>query len=66
MAQLKYALEMKEKELIGSVNAQKQDFLGWLVREKIQAEDFKLKEDFPLKLFEILEEKIATKEITLN
>jgi hypothetical protein len=34
-----------------------------LVQEKIELEDFKLKEYFPLKLFEILEEKQFAKEL---
>jgi len=43
---------------------QKQKVLNQLVMDKIEMEDFKLREYFPLKLFEILEEKLyGTKEL---
>ena len=35
------------------------------MQDKIEMEDFKLKQYFPLKLFDILEEKIASKELSL-
>lgn len=37
-----------------------------MVQEKIELEDFKLKEYYPLKLFEILEEKQKKKELSMN
>lgn len=49
--------------MISSVHLQKQKLLNRLVQDKIEMEDFKLKEYFPLKLFDILEEKLQAKEI---
>ena len=63
--QLKYLLETKEKELVQQVHRQKQQVLSRLVSAKIELEDFKLKEQFPIKLFEILEEKLHAKELSL-
>eukprot|EP00347_Sterkiella_histriomuscorum_P016401 403353329 len=63
--QLKYFLEQKEKECIQNVHMQKQKVINQLVQEKIELEDFKLKEQFPIKLFEILEEKVQSKELPL-
>lgn len=50
--------------MITNVHLQKQKVLNQLVIDKIELEDFKLREYFPLKLFEILEEKLyGTKEL---
>ena len=35
------------------------------MHDKIEMEDYKLKEYFPLKLFEILEERIQSKDLSL-
>ncbi|CDW79206.1 UNKNOWN [Stylonychia lemnae] len=61
--QLKYQLEIKEKEAISNLHLQKQRILNQLVQDKIEMEDFKLKEFFPIKIFEILEEKVQSKEL---
>lgn len=65
-SQIKFLLESKEKELISQLHTQKQKQLNDLVHEKIILEDFKLREYFPLKLFEILEDKIHSKEVQFN
>jgi len=51
-------IDAKEKEMITSAHLQKQKVLNHLVMDKIELEDFKLREYFPLKLFEILEDKL--------
>jgi len=62
--QIRQLIDQKEKELIQGVHMQKQKVLNQLVMDKIEMEDFKLREYFPLKLFEILEEKLyGTKEL---
>ena len=40
--------------------------INFLVKEKIKLEEYKLKEDFPLKLFEILEEMFSNKDLPHN
>ena len=37
-----------------------------LVKERIKLEEYKLKEDFPLKLVEILEEMFANRDLPYN
>lgn len=59
-SQLRQLVEAKEKELIQQLHLQKQKVLNQLVLDKLELEDFKLREYFPLKLFEILEEKLYT------
>ena len=50
--------------MIQTVLSQKQQVLNQLVVDKIAMEDSKLREYYPLKLFEILEDKLYhTKEI---
>lgn len=65
-SQIRMIIDAKEKELIQTVHLQKQKVVNQLVIDKIELEDFKLREYFPLKLFEILEEKLyGTKELPI-
>ena len=66
IAHLKFALEEKERDLLIKVQTDKTMRVNFLVKEKIKLEEYKLKEDFPLKLFEILEEMFANKELPYN
>ena len=66
MNQLRLLLDKREKEIIFKLQNNKQAYQANLVKEKIKLEDFKVKENFPLKIFEILEEKFKSKEMSLN
>ena len=63
---MKFALEEKERDLLIKVQTDKTMRINFLVKEKIKLEEYKLKEDFPLKLFEILEEMFSNKDLPHN